>query len=239
MIYFSNEHRSEQEEIMDDVGFQGAEMRSLLRDLKIVNKFLGGNAISLNGIENLLQNQDKEKTFTILDIGCGDGELLRKCADFAKQKNYNFKLIGLDYNQNILDFAKKQSIGYHTINFYKVDVFLEEKLIPKCDIALCTLVLHHFSNTKIESLLKALVSKSDIGLVINDLERSKYAFNLFKVFSGVFLKTNTAKYDGLVSIARGFKKSELAQFSANIANQKSTIQWRWAYRYQWILKKEL
>ncbi len=237
MITFSNKYRSQQSEIMDDLDFQGEEMKNLLDDLKMVNKWLGGNSISIDGIEKLLRGHSKNDRIIILDIGCGDGELLRKCTDYGKNNNYNFECIGIDFNENILEFAKKKSRNYPNIKFQKIDVFLEEKLIPNSDIAICTLFLHHFSNKNIEALLKILLKKSNKGLLINDLQRSIFAFSLFKVVSNLFLKTKTAKHDGLVSIARGFKKRELEIISKKIPNQQSKIHWRWAFRYQWILKK--
>lgn len=237
MMTFSDKYRSNQVEIMDDLNFQGEEMKNLLKDLKTVNKWLGGNNITIDGLEKLLKNHPKNKSITLLDIGCGDGELLRKCSDFGNKNNFNFKCIGLDFNENIIAVARKQSNNYPNISFEKVDVFLNEESIPNCDIALCTLFLHHFSNEKIESLLNTSLKKVNIGLIINDLQRSKQAFNLFKIVSKLFLKTKTAKHDGLVSIARGFKKSELESISKKIPNQQSAIHWHWAFRYQWILKK--
>lgn len=239
MISFNRKYRSEQSEIMDSIDFRGAEMKNLLKDLKTVNKWLGGNQITLNGIQQLLQNHPKNERVTIMDIGCGDGQLLRKCSDLAARLNLKIECIGLDFNKNILEVATSRSREYPSIKFQKVDVFLEEKLIPNCDIALCTLFLHHFKTAEIEVLLKTLSQKARIGLVINDLHRNKWAFTLFKIVSALFLKTGTARHDGLVSIARGFKKRELEQLARNIPNQKSEIRWRWAFRYQWILKKEL
>lgn len=239
MITFSNKYRSQQTEIMDDFDFQGEEMKNLLGDLKTVNKWLGGNSISIDGIKKLLTGHQKETDVTILDIGCGDGELLRKCALYAKTNDLKFECIGIDFNENILKYAELQSKEFPNIKFRKVDVFLEEELIPNCDIAICTLFLHHFSNENIEGLLKKLLNKSRKGLVINDLKRSRMAFNLFKLSSKLFLKTKTAKHDGLVSIARGFKKPELQAISEKIPNQQSKIHWRWAFRYQWILKKTI
>lgn len=239
MITFSNKYRSQQVEIMDDLDFQGEEMKNLLGDLKYVNKWLGGNTVTLDGIEKLLRGNSKKEPITILDIGCGDGQLLRNCAKYAENNGLKLKCIGLDFNKNILEYAENQSKDFPNIKFQKVDVFLEEELIPNCDIAVCTLFLHHFSNEKIEELLKILLKKSNNGLVINDLQRSRIAFNLFKIVSNLFLKTDTAKHDGLVSIARGFKKDELEHISKKIPNQKSEIHWRWAFRYQWILKKTI
>lgn len=239
MITFSNKYRSQQVEIMDDLDFQGEEMKNLLGDLKYVNKWLGGNTVTLDGIEKLLRGNSKKEPITILDIGCGDGQLLRNCAKYAENNGLKLKCIGLDFNKNILEYAENQSKDFPNIKFQKVDVFLEEELIPNCDIAVCTLFLHHFSDESIAELLKILLKKSNNGLVINDLQRSRIAFNLFKIVSNLFLKTDTAKHDGLVSIARGFKKDELEHISKKIPNQKSEIHWRWAFRYQWILKKTI
>jgi len=239
MITFSNKNRSEQSEIMDSIDFHGDEMDYLLKDLNNVNKWLGGNKITIDGIQKLLQDHPKSTRITILDIGCGNGEMLRKCITYGERHNIKFEGIGLDFNESILEIARKQSSGFSNIKFQKVDVFLEENLIPNCDIATCTLVLHHFKNKQIENLLKNLIPKVNVGIVINDLHRSKQAFNLFKIVSALFIKTKTARNDGLVSIARGFKKSELVQLSKQIPNQKSEINWHWAYRFQWILKKNL
>ena len=238
MITFDKNIRSTQEEIMDSLDFQGEEMQNLLKDLKTVNKWLGGNKITLNGLQKLLREHPKSQELRILDIGCGDGQMLRKCSDFAQKMGYMVKCIGIDFNMNILEFAKLQSKDYPNIEFRKVDVFFDENLIPNSDIALFTLFLHHFSNKKIEHLLKSVISKTNKGLIVNDLQRSKQAFNLFKLVSKLFLKTKTAEHDGLVSIARGFRKRELEVISKKIQNQKSTIRWQWAYRYQWILEKE-
>lgn len=239
MITFSNKYRSQQVEIMDDLGFQGQEMKDLLGDLKIINMWLGGNSITLGGIEKLLNGHSKKDRITILDIGCGDGEMLRKCAEYAKKNKLKFECVGIDFNENILEHAKNQSKDFPNLKFQKVDVFLEGELIPNCDIALCTLFLHHFSDEKIEALLKVILRKTSKGIVINDLQRSKSAFNLFKLISKLFLITKTAEHDGLISIAKGFKKKELELISKKIPNQKSILKWRWAYRYQWILKKKV
>ena len=239
MITFSNKFRSQQIEIMDNLEFQGLEMENVLKDLKTVNKCLGGNNISIDGIQKLLKHKLINAKIIILDVGCGDGELLRQCADFGFQNNLNFELIGIDFNENILKLAKSKSKNYPNIRFSKVDILSKDNLIPNCDIALCTLFLHHFGNEKILEIIKKLLQRTQLGVVINDLERSKIAFNLFKIASYFFLKTKTARYDGLVSVARGFKKQELEKMSKDIPYQHSNISKRWAFRFQWILKKHI
>ncbi|GHC50399.1 methyltransferase domain-containing protein [Ulvibacter litoralis] len=237
MIYFSATKRSTQPELMDDFMLQGTEMKRLLTDLQIVNKWLGGNQITLEGIETLLSNIPKTQTITILDVGCGDGEMLRQCARFAASEGYQFQLIGVDANAFILEEAKQRSKDFQNISYQQLDVFSEALSEVTFDICLCTLFLHHFSNSEIEVLVNRLQSKATLGTVVNDLQRNRLAFWLFSVFSHIFLKTKIARYDGLVSVASGFRKKELVQRSEAIKNSTSTIRWKWAFRYQWILKK--
>ena len=46
-----------------------------------------------------------------------------------------------------------------------------------------------------------------------------------------------SREDGLISILRGFKKEELVAFSKKLRFNKYKIQWKWAFRYQWIISK--
>lgn len=117
-----------------------------------------------------------------------------------------------------------------------MDVFSEEFEDLEYDIALCSLFLHHFKNEEIEYLLKNITDNAKVGVVVNDLERSRFAFVLFKIVSNLFVRTKTARNDGLVSIARAFKKREIQAFSQKI-KADHIIKWKWAFRYQWIIKK--
>lgn len=236
MIEFSSQYRSTQEEIMDDFNLQGEEMRVLLTDLKRVNKLLGGNSVTFAGLNHLTKDLAKSKTLSVLDIGCGDGELLRQSGNYLKKLGFDIQLIGIDANEHILIEARERSKDFENTLFHTMDVFSSETSLPAFDIALCTLFLHHFKNNQIENLLSKLSAKARVGVVINDLERSPWAFKLFKIFSRVILKTDTARHDGLVSVARGFKKAELIALSKAIPGHH-TIKKKWAFRHLWIINK--
>jgi hypothetical protein len=235
MISYSSKYRTDQTEIMDDFNLQGDEMQELLTDLKRVNKMLGGNAITLNGIDQLLEGRLTNNTITILDIGCGDGEMLRQCAQWMKKKGRNVHLIGLDANAHILKEAVNRSEEIKNTTFKVVNVFAEKEILPEFDIALCTLFLHHFKESQIEDLLNRLTRKAKMGVVINDLHRSFWALWLFRLYGLLFLKSRIARHDGLVSVARGFKRRELKRISEKIKGVHQ-LKWKWAFRYQWIIR---
>ena len=161
--------------------------------------------------------------------------MLRALAKYGDTNNLNLKLIGIDANKTTISFAKQQSKEFDQISFLHQDIFSESFRNLKYDIVLSTLFLHHFDDKKIISLLKFLLKNVKIGIVINDLNRNKIAYYLFKLISFP-LKNQMVKNDGLISILRGFKKEDLKYYSKEIGHQH-TVNWKWAFRYQWIIQK--
>ena len=233
-LFINTTYRSNATELMDDFSMKGELLRDTLDKLGSINKWLGGNRITINGIKQLLANKPKEKPVSIIDLGCGHGDILRLVADFGRKKGYNFKLIGVDANQDAVDYAKDLSINYSEISFRNEDIFSEKFQDLNFDIALTTLFLHHFKEDEIVGLLSKLTNKATIGMVVNDLQRSEIAYGLFKLL-GIVISNDMIKQDGLTSILRAFKRKELEQIS-NKLNLKSQIRWQWAFRYQWLIR---
>ena len=172
-----------------------------------------------------------------MDVGCGDGMLLRTLAKSLRKQQIHAKLIGIDMNPKSLQAGRDLSAAYPEIQFEQHNVLdLEEDTI-QCDIILCTLTLHHFESSKIPVFVKKFYDLSTIGVVINDLQRSWLPYGLFTIFSGLFFKSTVAKYDGRISIKRAFKKKELIAFSKALKLSNYTVEWKWAFRYLWIIRK--
>jgi 2-polyprenyl-3-methyl-5-hydroxy-6-metoxy-1,4-benzoquinol methylase len=229
----STKNRSDQREIMDDFTLEGKHLRENLDILATINKWLGGNQITLNGIKKLVDGLSKDKKIRIVDLGCGNGDLLRRISKLGAQLGYNFDLVGIDANKDSINYAKKLSEGYENITYLQLNIFSEEFKAYEYDIALLTLFLHHLNNEEIIENLNHLKLKAKLGIVVNDLHRNKIAYFLFSIIS-VFFNNKIVRNDGLVSILRAFKRSELEYFAKEL-NIKSEIGWRWAFRYQWIM----
>ena len=229
-------NRSSEMEIMDDFTMKGVMYRDTLDKLEMINRLLGGNKVTIEGLKELLKNQSKKKVIKIVDLGCGHGDILRDIAKFGRKNNYSFKLIGIDANFAAIEYAKELSKEYSELNFKAIDIFSEDFKEQSYDIILCTLFLHHFKDNELILFLKTTIRKATIGIVINDLHRHKIAYYLFKLI-GFFVKNKMIQEDGLTSILRAFKKKDLEKISKQIKAHFS-IQWRWAFRYLWILKKD-
>ncbi|MEL1253642.1 methyltransferase domain-containing protein [Flavobacterium sp. DGU38] len=233
----NTKYRTEETEIMDDFSLEGAELTEALDQIAKINQLLGGNKLTLHGLKKLLKKTDTAKTLVIADIGCGNGDMLRMLARYGKKNELTFKLIGIDANAFTIRYAKELSKEFENIEYECRDIFNPDFNSLKYDIALCTLTLHHFTSTQIEEILKQIYNNASLGIVINDLHRSKTAYRLFEMICEVFKLNDMSRQDGLVSILRGFKKKELEYFSEKLNFKNYNINWKWAFRYQWIITK--
>jgi hypothetical protein len=232
-LFVDTSYRSNATEIMDDFSMKGTLLRDTLDKLGSINKWLGGNTITLNGIKQLLHNQPKAKTYTIVDLGCGHGDILRLVAEYGRKHQFSFNLVGIDANQDAIDYANELSVNYPEITFQNIDIFSEAFQNLEFDIVLSTLFLHHFKDEEIVNLLQHLSHKAKLGIVINDLHRSKLAYGLFKLL-GLLISNHMIVQDGLTSILRAFKREDLEKLSETL-NLTSKIYWKWAFRYQWLI----
>jgi len=237
-MILNTKNRSDDPEIMDDFSMEGEVLRDALDKIAKINQLLGGNQLTLQGVKELIHSIPTENEILIVDLGCGNGDMLRTLEKYGKENNLNFRLIGIDANNFTINHARKLSKNYPNISFRCEDVFDTSFNELKYDIALCTLTLHHFKNEEIEKLLAVLYNNSKLGIVINDLHRSALAYRLFQGLCFVFQLNSMSRDDGLVSIMRGFKKEELVRFSKKIKFKNYKIQWKWAFRYQWVVKKD-
>ena len=233
-FFISTKNRTDKEELMDDFSIGGDLLRDTLDKLENINRWLGGNLMTVKALKKVLKNHPKEQELIIADIGCGHGDILRDVAKFGRKNGYKMKLIGMDANPTAIAYADELSTEFPELSFKTEDIFSEAFKNRKFDVVLATLFLHHFKEAQLTSFLGNTLKQTKIGIVVNDLHRHKLAYYLFMLLS-VFIKNNMIIEDGLTSVLRGFKRNELVHIS-NKLKVKPQISWKWAFRFQWILK---
>ncbi|WGK64756.1 methyltransferase domain-containing protein [Croceiramulus getboli] len=227
--------RSREEELMDRPGLDPKVLNLALSDISRVNRWLGGNRITIKAIETVIARHPDRTRFTLVDVGCGDGEMLRTIQEHFKDHPVELELVGIDLNSASLDLARKQSPG---IIFLHKDITQRDSEADPYDFVLCTLTLHHLQPEDVSTFLRALCKMTRLQLIINDLERSRWAFQLFRLFSAIFIRSPLARHDGRLSILRSFTKSELQSLSENLGITNDTIARKWAFRLLWNIPKQ-
>src|SRR5436190_613547 len=165
----NTKYRTDKPEAMDDFAMEGEILKDALDKIASINKLLGGNNLTIEGVRELLSDVSANDEITILDVGCGNGDMLRTLADYGVKHNLKFKLIGIDANRFTVEYAEQLSSNYPNISYRCEDIFDESFRELKYDIVLCTLTLHHFKDDEIVKLLTVFNANAKIGIVINDL----------------------------------------------------------------------
>ncbi len=225
--------RSGAEEVMDDLNCKGEVVYQTLRELDVINQWLGGNAVTLSALKKLWATV--QQPVSIADLGCGSGEMLRIIAKLAQQQKRSVTLHGFDANPNITAYATSHSVDYSRIVFEATDVFDAGFQKQKFDIIIATLFTHHFTDQQLTDLFRSWKQQARLGIIVNDIHRHPLAYYSIKWLTQLFSKSAMVKYDAPLSVLRAFKKSELENILNAAGIKHYTLRWRWAFRWQLII----
>lgn len=231
MIYLDHKRNSDPE-WMDDPNLDPVILQHAVDDINKINKWLHGFKFTLATVQNQLQDIDKE-TITIVDAGCGDGEMLRYLSQHITDTRVQF--LGLDLSAKSIAAARVKSNGFENIRFRESDILKIEPTEISCDILTSTLTMHHFNDQEIVLFLKKFKEITTHSIIINDLHRSKAAFRLFQLLCLTFIRNEISKHDGLISIASGFKRADFKRYAQLVPFKNDQILWKWSFRFIWLI----
>jgi SAM-dependent methyltransferase len=200
-----------------------------LRELDFINRILAGHSISLKGIKKLVF--DKNRTYHIVDFGCGSGDTLKYIADWSRKKGYKVNLIGIDKNADAIDFLKEHCREYPEIKGIVGDYRDYLKTGNLIDIMHCSLFCHHLNDNELIDLFGIVKANNGVGFVINDLHRHWLAFWGFYLLTRLLKGSTLSKNDGPISVLRAFKRKELKSLFIKAEVVSYSIRWKWAFRY--------
>jgi 2-polyprenyl-3-methyl-5-hydroxy-6-metoxy-1,4-benzoquinol methylase len=222
--------RSAELEIMDDLDCHGEVVDQTLRELEVINRLLGGDNVTIDGIAKLATIKDR--SYTIADCGCGGGDLAMKIERWGRRKKLDLKVVGVDANPHIVAFAKRQ---YPDIAFLALDVFSDEFKKQTYDIITATLFVHHFDDNQLVELFSSMRSQARIGVVINDIHRHNLSYYSIRLLTSLFSRSAMVKFDAPLSVRRAFKRKELIRILDKAGIKNYSLKWKWAFRWQLIL----
>lgn len=217
--------RSYEQELMDDFSIRDERNDKALKELKIINKYLGGTSTTYSALKYFIRSENDN--ITVLDVGSGSSDNLI----FAKEKFSNIQIISLDINLRALIYTNE------SVKKINSDVFHLPVKEASCDIVHAALFLHHFTENQIQKLIKDFLRIGKRGIIINDLQRSFIALIGIKIITVLFSKSEFVKNDAPLSVKKGFKKQELLKLLSNARINNFYIKRKWAFRWMIVIKK--
>ena len=188
-------------------------LRGELRNLRIINRYLGGLAAVRKALIPMVMSTRPEQTLQLLDLATGSGDQAVSITRMFRRLGRHVIITAVDNNDTVLAYARRHAAGFNEIRFEHEDIRTLPYPDRSFDIVLCSLAIHHFSWTSAVRLLQEMDRLSRIGFILNDFSRSTLAL------AGAWLYTRTTttnimtRTDAIASILAAFSIEELARMA--------------------------
>ncbi|WP_025761478.1 methyltransferase domain-containing protein [Dyadobacter tibetensis] len=222
--------RSTQQELLDAEAIPSADLFRNLKELDIINHWLGGYQVTFDALNKLL---DYRSPKTMVDLGSGGGDTLNRIYDWTARKGFPINLVGIDLKSDCVEYAI-QNRGDRSIRYICDDYQHLDRYLEGIDILHASLFCHHLTHSQLVALVKYALSKRCI-LIINDLERTPLAYYGILGLTSLFSKSYLVQNDAPLSVLRGFKSKEWKQILDLAGARRYTIRNKWAFRHQIIV----
>jgi ubiquinone/menaquinone biosynthesis C-methylase UbiE len=178
-----------------------------LRNLRIINRYLGNYRAVLSGLGRLIEEQ-KLKRFSLIDVGTGSGDIPALIASWAQRRHLNAQLIGLDPEPVTLRAAVSQIRDYPEIALVRGDGRALPLASDSVDFVLSSQMLHHFSEDDIINLLRGWSRVARRAIIVCDLVRHPLAYYGIRLVTKAFTRNIMTRTDGPLSVQRAFTLEE-------------------------------
>lgn len=206
------EQRSKEPERIDTGDYTPAEYETFLREIAFINRYFGDKRALEKSLLCEIESSELRE-FSVLDVGCGSGELLRIIAEFAERSGRAASLIGVDVNPISSAATYEWSRDVSEIVSIQGDALQLPFADGSVDYAISSLFFHHLTDEQIVSVLREMSRVARRGIVVIDLHRDPVPYVGYKIFCFVFRISELVRHDGSLSIKKGFRPAELVSLA--------------------------
>lgn len=218
--------RSHETELMDTESVPLDDYRSCLEDLARVNALTLTHRPILAWLDRATRDMAPGEPVTVLDVGYGYGDLLRRIRRWSRRRNRNVALIGVDLNPYSETIARAATPPEDGIAFRTGDVFQFESDRP-VDFIVSSQTAHHMSDDELVRLIRWMEQTASRGWFIADLHRHSLPFHGFRLLSRLAGWHRFVQHDGPVSIARSFRRADWERILRDTGLDLADARIRW------------
>lgn len=216
-------HRSYELENIDKGTYTPEEYEGCIVELQRVNEWLG-DAKALRG--SLLKEIESRglRSFSILDVGAGSGELLRVAAQWARETDRAATLVGLELNERSAQAILDESAEFAEISSVQASGLELPFPDRSVDYVISSLMLHHFDDEGAVGILREMGRVARRGIFVIDLHRNPVAYFFYTTLGHLILHNRLLREDGALSILKSFKPDELGKLGQQAGLGNVTVE---------------
>jgi SAM-dependent methyltransferase len=200
--------RTRDDEQMDDPSLDPTVYDEVLKGLGRVNAWTFAARPTLAFLARAARGRDR---FSLLDVGSGEGGMLRAIDTWARKRGLAAELTGVDLNPKSESVARAMTppeipIAYRTGDYRDLGRF---------DFVVSSLIAHHMSDGQLRDFLRWMEANTDRGWFVNDLHRHPFAYFGFPLLATLLGVHRIVRQDGQLSIARAFRPADWRRILAD------------------------
>lgn len=211
-------------ELMDDPHLDRALQVEALDGLELLNKLSGSAQILWSELRRLKPSIEGGK-ISVLDIATGSGDILISLSQMARKSQTTFGFVGLDISETAVLHAAEKAARRgcaSEIRFARLDVVDND--IPRgFDVAISSLFTHHLDEEQVVSILQKMRASDVRMILINDLVRSRMAYNIVWLATRVCTRSPVVHFDGPVSVRAAFTPEEMKNMALQAGLDGCTV----------------
>lgn len=200
--------RLRQPEVMDDPDLAASEHRSALRGLQRIHRLTGTIGHLWHPIARSMR-AGHSRELSLLDVGCGDGWIMRQLWRLARRRGCQLRLHACDFSSRALDLCGQACRAEDIpVELHQVDI-TRDRLPITADIVINSLFLHHFSDEQVVELLRQFQQAAKRLLVVEDLLRTPLGYGLCWLGVHAVTRSRVVHTDGPLSVRAAFTLPEM------------------------------
>jgi ubiquinone/menaquinone biosynthesis C-methylase UbiE len=215
-------HRSYELENIDKGTYPHEEYEGCIVELQRVNEWLGDAKALRGSLLKEIERQDL-RSFSILDVGAGSGELLRVAARWARQTDRTPSLIGLELNERSAQAILEESAAFPEISSVQGSGLRLPLPDASVDYVISSLTLHHFHDDGAVSILREMSRVASRGMYVIELHRNPQAYFFYTTFGHLLLHNRLLREVGALSILRSFTPVELEKLGQQAGLKNAAV----------------
>ena len=223
--------RSNELEQMEAPGIAEQTLVDVLGDLARTNTITLARPATLAWLARATRGMPRGATFTLLDVGSGQGDMLRAIWRWAKRRGLEPRLTGVDLSPWSATAAEAATDPAWGIRYVTGDLFAYAPA-ERIDFVVSSLVAHHMPDDVLVKFIDWMEANARGGWFINDLHRHWIAYYGFWLISRAALMHPMVRDDGLVSVTRAFTKADWERLLAMTHAPRDQIEVAWRFPFR-------
>ncbi|MBC5811596.1 MAG: methyltransferase domain-containing protein [Candidatus Eremiobacteraeota bacterium] len=189
------------DELMDDPAVDPRSLSENFDDIERANRLFGGLAPVLHAVF-------AADARTVLDVGCGSGDVARAIARAARARGRQVEVTCLDRSPAVLAIARERTRSEPSIRVVEGDALALPFGDASFDVATLNLALHHFDELEAVAGLRELRRVARTQPFVCDLRRSPPAYYAAIAYATLIARNPLTRHDAPLSVRRAYTPEE-------------------------------